>query len=213
MKKNVAVFGRIDREDVDYYVVEAKQGERIAVEIFGMRLGFSTGRDFFDPYVAIMDEERFELGVSDDTPLVWNDSVASIIAPKDGRYVVQVRDSSYNGDGRAFYFANIGNFPRPHAVLPTGGKPGETLTVTFLGDISGPITREVTLPDDPNIERFGLEVQDEYGMAPTTQPFRLSPLQNHIEQEPNNDRKSATPASAPAACNGVISEAGGRRLL
>lgn len=111
IEKNVAVFGRIDREDVDYYVIDAKQGERLSVEIFGMRLGFSSGGNFFDPYVAIMSEERFELSASDDTALVWNDGVASVIAPKDGRYIIQVRDSAYNGDGRAYYFANIGNFP------------------------------------------------------------------------------------------------------
>lgn len=209
IEKNVAVYGRIDREDVDYYVVDAKQGERITAEVFGMRLGYSSSGNFFDPYLAIINEERFELAVSDDTPLVWNDSVASIIAPKDGRYVVLVRDSAYNGDGRSYYFANIGNFPRPHAVLPAGGKPGEKLTVTFLGDVAGPLTREVTVPAsvlDPS--RFGLEVQDDLGISPTAQPFRISPLDNFIEQEPNNDRTTASAAAAPAAMNGVISTAG-----
>ena len=76
-----------------------------------MRLGYSTGTNFFDPYISILNEDRFELTVSDDTPLVWNDAVASIIAPEDGTYIVQVRDSSYNGDGRAYYLAHIGNFP------------------------------------------------------------------------------------------------------
>ncbi|MBT5018955.1 MAG: peptidase, partial [Planctomicrobium sp.] len=208
IEKNVAVFGRIDREDVDYYAFDAKQGERLSVEVFGMRLGFSSSGNFFDPYIAIINEERFELAVSDDSALVWNDGVASIIAPKDGRYFVLVRDSSYNGDGRSYYFANIGNFPRPTAVIPSGGKPGEKLTVTFVGDVKGPITREVTLPADGNMDRFGLEVQDEYGTAPTEQPFRLSSLDNFIEQEPNNDRNTATLAAAPAACNGVISEPG-----
>ncbi len=208
IEKNVAVFGRIDREDVDYYVIDAKQGERLSVEIFGMRLGFSSSGNFFDPYVAIMSEERFELSASDDTALVWNDGVASVIAPKDGRYIIQVRDSAYNGDGRAYYFANIGNFPRPHAVIPSGGKPGEKLTVTFLGDVSGPITREVTLPTEGDFSRFGLEVQDEYGIAPTAQPFRITALDNFVEQEPNNDRNTATVAAAPAAMNGVISEKG-----
>ncbi|WP_417850136.1 PPC domain-containing protein [Thalassoglobus sp.] len=208
IEKNVAVYGRIDREDADYYAIEAKKGERISVEVFGMRLGFSSGTSFFDPYLAIINEERFELAVNDDSALTWNDSVASIIAPKDGRYTILVRDSAYNGDGRAYYFANIGNFPRPHAVIPSGGKPGEKLTVTFVGDVAGPITREVTLPADGNLERFGLEVQDEYGIAPTAQPFRLSPLDNFVEQEPNNDRTTATAAAAPGAYNGVISEPG-----
>lgn len=208
IEKNVAVYGRIDREDVDYYAIDAKQGERISVEVFGMRLGFSSSGNYFDPYISIINEERFELAISDDSALVWNDGVASIIAPKDGRYIISVRDSSYNGDGRSYYFANIGNFPRPLAVIPSGGKPGEKMTVTFVGDVSGPITREVTLPTDGTIERFGIEVQDEYGIAPTAQPFRLSPLDNFVEQEPNNDRTVATLAAAPGACNGVISEPG-----
>ncbi len=205
IEKNVTVQGRIDREDVDYFVVEAKAGERISAEIFGTRLGYSSGGNYFDPFISILDEKRFELAISDDDPLVWNDGVVSVIAPADGKYIVSVRDSSYYGDGRSYYLAHIGTFPRPKAVLPTGGKPGEKLTVTYLGDVSGPITREVTLPAAGG-DRFGLEVQDDYGVAPSNQPFRISALDNFMEVEPNNDRTTATPAAAPGAYNGVISE-------
>lgn len=204
---NVTVQGRVDREDVDYYVVNAKQGERISAEIIGTRIGRSSSGNYFDPYVAILNEDRFELAVSDDAPLLYTDAVASVIAPKDGRYVIQVRDAAYNGDGNSVYLLTIGNFPRPKAVIPSGGKPGETLAVTFLGDVAGPITREVTLPAG-SPERFGLEVQDEHGIAPSLQTFRLVDLNNYIEQEPNNDRTQATPAQAPGAYNGVISEMG-----
>ncbi|MEW4490267.1 PPC domain-containing protein [Thalassoglobus sp. JC818] len=205
---NSSVVGRIDREDVDYFVINAKQGERISAEVFGTRIGASTGINYFDPYLAIIDEDRFEIAVNDDAPLVLNDAVVSAIAPRDGRYIIQVRDSSYNGDGRADYVLSIGNFPRPTAVIPSGGKPGETLTVTFLGDPLGPITQDVTLPSDPKIERFGLEVRDEFGLAPSLQPFQLSSLDNTTEAEPNNDRKAATACAAPGAANGVISEPG-----
>ena len=61
------VNGIADNEDVDYYVVEAKKGERISAEVEGLRLGISE----FDPYVAILDSKRFELGVSDDAALAW----------------------------------------------------------------------------------------------------------------------------------------------
>jgi hypothetical protein len=210
IEKNVTVHGRIDREDVDYFVVEAKKGERLSVEVFGMRLGFSTGTNYFDPYVAILDEDRFELAVSDDHPLAWNDCLVSITVPKDGKYTIQIRDASYNGDGRAYYLAHIGNFPRPTAVIPAGGKPGETLEVTFVGDVSGAITREITLPRElpTDMHRFGLEVADEQGVAPTLQPFRLVDLPNTIEQEPNNSRDEATAGTVPGAFNGVISEEG-----
>ena len=36
---NVTVTGVADNEDVDYYVVEAKKGDRISAEVEGLRLG------------------------------------------------------------------------------------------------------------------------------------------------------------------------------
>ncbi len=204
---NVTVHGRIDREDNDYYVVECKKGDRLTAEVFGMRLGSSTGGEYFDPYVAILDASRFELVASDDTPLVFNDAVASIIAPADGKYTIQIRDAAYNGDGNAYYLLSIGNFPRPSAVYPAGGQPGETLEVKYLGDVGGEFTRPVTLPTSPS-ERFAVEVQDDSGFAPSDLPFRVNDLPSALEVEPNNDRAQATPAEAPGAMNGVISQPG-----
>ncbi|WP_175517009.1 PPC domain-containing protein [Planctomicrobium piriforme] len=201
---NTSVEGRVDREDVDYYEIEAKAGQRITAEIFGQRLGRSSGSSYFDPFLAILNSERFELAVNDDTPLVWNDSMVSVVAPADGKYTILVRDASYNGDGQAHYVLHVGNFPRPTAVLPAGGKPGETLKVTFLGDVAGPIEREITLPTTAPADNFGLEVQDDQGIAPSRHPFRIVDLQNILEQEPNNDRNVATAGPLPAAFNGVI---------
>lgn len=208
IEKNVSVAGKILSEDVDYYVFEAKKGERITAEIFGQRFGLSDGTNFFDPYLAILNSERFELVVSDDTPLVWNDAIVSIIAPADGQYYIQVRDASYNGDGNAQYLLHVGNFPRPLAVLPVGGKPGQTLDVTFLGDVSGPIKRTVTLPTEIPVDGFGLDVQDDLGITPSRVPFRLADLDNVIEQEPNNEIAKATMGSVPGAFDGVIGEQG-----
>lgn len=205
LEKNVIVNGRVDREDVDYFAIEAKKGERLSVEIVGMRLGLSSGSNFFDPYVAILNEQRFELIKNDDTPLGWNDAVVSLIAPEDGKYIVQVRDTSYNGDGRAYYRLHVGNFPRPTAVVPAGGKPGESVSVTYLGDPAGPFTREVTLPGEPT-EQFGLFPEDEQGIAPSQNWFRVSDLTNVIEAEPNNSRNDGEAVAVPAAFNGVLSE-------
>ncbi|MFV0442808.1 MAG: PPC domain-containing protein [Planctomycetaceae bacterium] len=207
--KNTSIHGRTDREDVDYFVIEAKQGERLTAEVFGTRFGNSGGSNYYDPYLAILNEDRFELAASDDTPLVWNDAIVSLIVPKDGKYIIQMRDAAYQGDSRSYYILSVGDFPRPQGVIPAGGKPGEKLTVTFVGDVLGPITREVTLPTEvQSPDRFGIDAQDERGIAPSTQPFRISTLDNVIEQEPNNDFKTATAAQAPAAFNGVIGEPG-----
>lgn len=204
---NVTIEGRIDREDSDWFVVEARQGQRLTAEVFGVRLGTSSGTNYFDPHLAIFDANHKELVANDDTTLVYNDSVASLIVPRDGKYFIQLRDASYYGDSRAYYLLSIGDFPRPLVSIPAGGKPGETLTVTFLGDVLGPITREVKIPAQPP-EKFFVEVQDEHGFAPSSMPFRVSPLDATQEEEPNNDFRTTNVLNVPGAAHGVIGEPG-----
>lgn len=200
---NVTVNGTADNEDVDYYVVEAKKGDRITAEVEGIRLGITL----FDVYVAIMNAARFELASSDDSALVWQDGIASIVAPEDGKYIIQVRESSYAGNGACLYRVHVGNFPRPLAVLPAGGKSGETLQVRFLGDVLGERPETVTLPSSPT-PGFALFARDERGIAPSQNWFRLTELANVIEQEPNETHENATRFAAPMALNGVIGAAG-----
>ena len=200
---NVTVNGIADNEDVDYYVVEAKKGDRISVEVEGLRLGISE----FDPYVAILDAKRFELGVSDDAALAWRDGFTAIIAPQDGKYIIQVRESAYSGNCGCLYRLHVGNFPRATAVMPAGGKPGETVAVRLIGDAAGETTSTIKLP--PTFEReFGIDAHDDKGLSPYPNAFRLSNLGNVIEKEPNDDQAHATPFVAPMALNGVIEKAG-----
>jgi hypothetical protein len=206
---NSTMHGRVDSEDVDYYAVNCTAGQRLTVEVFAMRLGGPYNGNYFDPYIAILNADRFELAVSDDAPLAWNDGIASIIVPADGKYIVQVRDASYLGDGRSYYLLHIGDYPRPLSVVPSGGRPGETLAVTYYGDAGGTFTRDVTLPMEPD-ERFGLDVVDDRGISPSRQPFRVNALPNVVEVEPNSALAEATPSptSAPVAFNGILSEEG-----
>lgn len=203
MQMGVTINGIIQNEDVDYFVVEARQGERISAEIEGLRLGMTT----FDPYVAILDEQRFEIARADDTAFVWQDCVASIVAPKDGRYIVQVRESAGGGNGNCNYRLHLGHFPRPTATLPAGGKPGETLQVKWLGDVLGERTQTVTLPQQGS-DLFGLLAKDEAGIAPSVNLFRINDLTNTLETEPNNAPEQATGFTAPGAINGVIAQPG-----
>jgi hypothetical protein len=200
---NVTVNGVADNEDVDYFVVQAKKGERISVEIEGLRLGISE----FDPYVAILNAKRFELGACDDAALLWRDAFTSIIAPEDGKYIIQVRESGYAGNGNCLYRLHVGNFPRSTAIIPAGGKPGETLQVRWIGDATGQATANVKLPATYQSD-FALLRQDEKGVSPYPNTFRLSPLGNVIEREPNDDQARATPFTAPMALNGAIEKPG-----
>ncbi len=200
---NVTVNGVADNEDVDYFVVEARKGDRITAEVEGMRLGITL----FDPAVAILNSKRFELASSDDAALIWQDGFASVLAPEDGKYVIQVRESAYAGNASCLYRLHVGNFPRSTAILPAGGKLGEKLAVRWIGDPAGDVTTEVTLPAT-SVPGFGLYRQDSKGSSPYPNSFRLTTLSNVIEKEPNDDQAHATPFTAPMAINGVIDKPG-----
>ena len=52
------------------------------------------------------------------------------------------------GNGSCIYRLHVGNFPRATAVLPAGGKPGETVQVRWIGDPTGEVTTTIKLPDN-----------------------------------------------------------------
>jgi hypothetical protein len=197
---NVTVEGVVQAEDVDLFVVELKQGQRLNVEVEGLRVGTT----FFDPFLAIYDEQGRELARSDDAPLLAQDCLCGLVAPADGRYWIHLRDVAYGGSGGAVYRLHVGTFPRPTAVFPPGGRPGEKLVLHWIGDVRGEFAQEVTLPSDgrsevPLVPREGEEE------APSPNVLRVSDLPAVNEIEPNNEPRAATPGqAAPVALQGVV---------
>lgn len=198
---NVTVAGVIKNEDVDFYKVTAKKGERINAEIEAVRLGTVL----FDPYIAILDSRRFELSAADDTPLVRQDAIASVMAPADGDYYVMVRESAYGGNNNYHYRLHVGNFPRPLAIFPAGGKRGQETAVTYLSDPAGPIEAKLDIPADAGDE-FDAFARDGRGIAPSPVPFRPFDYDNALEVEPNNERQASTVVQLPQAINGIIDQ-------
>jgi hypothetical protein len=198
---NSTINGVIENEDVDYFLIEARKDQRIHLEIEGLRLGYF----FFDPYVAVLNKERFELARSDDTSIARQDSACSFIAPADGTYVVLVRESAWGGNSNCKYRLHVGTFPRPTAAIPFGGRPGETLSVRWLGDPIGEKMQPITLPGEMP-RHFCLLAQDDSGMAPLPTPFVVNELPGLIETEPNASAKEASPVPLPCAVHGILQQ-------
>jgi len=49
----------------------------------------------------------------------------SFIAPKEGTYIIQLREAAYGGDNKCFYRLHVGTFPRPKTAYPMGGMMGQ----------------------------------------------------------------------------------------
>ena len=198
---NVTVQGVADREDDDYYVVQCQKGQRLSVEVEAMRLG----RVMFDPYLAILDKNRFELAVNDDSPLLKRDCAASIIIPEDGPYTIVVRESSYEGNAASQYRMHIGSFPRPRAIYPPAAKPGEEIEFSFIGDAKGTLKKKIKVGNTP----FPAFINDGGQSSPSGNMVHVSGLDYLNEIEPNENYKQACPVEnppkAPYAFHGVIS--------
>lgn len=205
---NVTVSGVIKNEDVDCFSVKAKKGQRITAEVEGMRLGGTM----FDPWLAILGKDGKAIVSCDDCALLAQDPMVSILAPEDGVYVLQVRESTYGGSDQSRYRLHVGTFPQPTAVYPPGGKAGEELQLRFIGDVKGPFEKKIKLPALENgVSEMKKVFAEENGeTAPAPNPIRVSPFPNVLETEPNNDVAHATAADLPLplAFNGIISEKG-----
>lgn len=199
IEMNQTIHGTCTQEDVDHYSVSCKKGDKLNIEIVGMRLGSA----FFDPFIAVLDKDRFEIAVSDDSAMTKQDGFISLIVPEDGDYTILVRETAYRGNGGCRYLLHVGNFPRPTVAFPAGGKTGEKINIRFIGDSAGEITQEFVVPEEARFSR-GLTVETEQGFSPTPVIFKVSDLGNLIEAEPNNNFDQATPSQVPMALNGII---------
>lgn len=196
------VNGVITQEDVDYFAVDLAEGQRLAVEVEGLRIG----RVLFDPKLRLFDPEGRELLAEDDTPLLLQDAGFVHLAETAGRYTIAVSEATYGGSSDCHYRLHVGAFPRPFAVTPWGGKPGVEMEVRWLGD-PGLDAQTVTLPAAAE-GTLRLAVATEAGAAPTGVPFRVTNLDGVIEAEPNDSHDTATPGVAPGAFDGVIATTG-----
>ena len=203
LEHNVTVTGVITNEDVDYFQIQATEGQRISLEVEAIRLG----NELFDPFLAVLDENRFELHVQDDTLLLKQDCFLSFVADRDATYTILLRDASYGGNANCHYRLHVGHFPRPSIAFPAGGSAGQETEVRLMGDADGVLNHQFQPQPEAGL-RGGLFYQDERGITPSPIPFRVNDLTNAFESEPNSGFDNSTLVSLPAALNGILQEPG-----
>ena len=202
---NSTVTGTIVSEDQDFFRVPLEKGQRLSAEVEAMRLG----RSAFDAALSIHDASGKLLASADDSVLALQDPFVSFVAPANGDYLVQVRETSYGGNDGYGYRLHVGTFPRPTVVYPAGGKTDETLPVKFLGDAGGDIAQQIKLPAEPQ-EKLATFAEQSGALAPSANWLRVSPFPNVLESGANQtrDRAAATDLAPPLALNGILSEKG-----
>ncbi|TWT78514.1 putative subtilase-type serine protease precursor [Posidoniimonas polymericola] len=194
------VNGVIKREDIDCFAFNANEGQRVSVEVEGLRMG----RTFFDPLLELLDEGGQVIAECDDAAAAHQDAFLSVTAPHTGRYIVRLRETAYRGDDNCVYRLHVGEFPRPDAVFPPAAARGVEVEVAWIGGNGG--KQQVRMPSEG--DQYEYWPEDERGTAPSALPIKLLDAPPAAESEPNNNRNEPNPMPAPGGGVGVLAETG-----
>jgi hypothetical protein len=200
------VNGQIMPGEVDHYRFAARQGQRLVLAVSARALIPylpDAVPGWFQATLTLYDAKGNELQYADDYR--FNpDPVLFYEIPKDGDYVVEIKDSIYRGREDFVYRLTLGELPFVTSMFPLGTQVG-TLTVVELKGWNLPETRL-----QPNTESAGvLELSVGKGdRASNPVPFAVDTLPEAREYEPNSSSRQAQEITPPIILNGRIDQPG-----
>jgi Bacterial pre-peptidase C-terminal domain len=200
--------GQILPGGVDRYHFHATQGRQLVVAVSARALipyladavpgWFQAALTIYDPAgkpLAYDDNFRFH-----------PDPVLHCVIPRDGDYVIEVRDSIYRGREDFVYRITAGELPYVTGIYPLGGKAGTRTTIEVQG---WNLPRKSLVMDatakKPGVYPVSLETAD---WVSNPLPFAVDDLPECREQEPNDSRETAQPVALPILINGRIDHPG-----
>ncbi len=197
------LHGILGNEDEDCFAVELVEGQSVTLEVEGVRMG----RERFDPFLEVIGPDGKSVAENDDFMLTQQDPLCSFKVAKAGKHIIHVRDVRYHGNDKFHYVVHVGDFPRPVVAIPTGGKPGEELEVTWKQPGLEDWTQKLRLPDNASqreLHSYGMFATNEQGVAPTANQLRVVDLPNFVESGDNGKPSTGMAVTIPAAIHGAI---------
>lgn len=206
----VVVNGRLSpAEDIDCYRFSARAGRPLvlAVESYVLdathSVGEGRGRRHVDPVLRVYEAGGRLIEECEDfhTP----DPLLVFRAPKDGEYVVEVRDLGFEGNAAASYRLTVTEQPWVTSVYPAGAQRGKTADVEFRSAGGGtPLKARVAAGDEADRVRNAVSA----GVLANTRPFVVGDLPERLEAEPNDAAAQANPAALGTVFNGRLEKEG-----
>jgi hypothetical protein len=203
------INGQIMPGDVDRFAFEAKKGTRLvthcaAREVIPYIADGVPG--WFQAVLRLYDDRGREVAFADSLGF-RHDPVLYYEVPKDGTYVLEVRDSIYRGREDFIYRISIGEIPYITGIFPLGGRSGEPATIKLLG-WNLPVE---TLRIEPSFDRGRIIhsiVVEQDNIFTNRVGFIMDNLPEMFEQEPNDTIETAQRVSVPIVINGRIDRPG-----
>ena len=198
------VNGQIMPGDIDRFRFKATKGMRLVVSVDARELMpylADAVPGWFQATLTLYDEKQNRVAYTDDYRF-HPDPVLYYEVPKDGQYVLEIKDAIYRGREDFVYRIALGEMPFITSIFPLGGRAGTRLNLKIKG---------WNLP----VDRLTLDAKDKGpGILPVfvrkdnrisnRMPFALDTLPECLEKEPNNKQRSAQRVKLPLIVNGRI---------
>jgi len=188
----VTVNGRLSRiTEVDLYTLTATTDGCLTADLYARRLGAN-----FNGTLKVRDARGTLLADVIDTR--GEDCAATVSVRKGQRYTVEVADLDHRGHRSFVYRLELTPGPRVVTSLPSGGKPGTTAPVTFIGyGVKTGAARlesvisQVTFPADKSGRGwFDYRLETPFGRTPPV-ALPLGDLVEKVEPASGGDRTLA----------------------
>ena len=157
---------------------------------------------WFQAALALYDAKGHELTHADHF-VFHPDPVVRYEIPRDGEYILEIRDSIFRGREDFVYRITLGELPYVTSLFPLGGPAHAQTTVELTG--WNLATNSLTRSNGtPGVVELDLAAA---ARAVNTKPFAVDDLPECLENEPN-DLAAAQPVTRPILVNGRIDTPG-----
>jgi hypothetical protein len=194
--------------DADRYRFQARQGQRVVVSVAAQELIpylADAVPGWFQATIGLLDAAGKELAYNDDFRF-HPDPVLYYEIPKDGEYVIEIKDAIYRGREDFIYRITIGELPFITGIFPLGGRAGNQTPIKLTG---WNLPTDSMVMDGKGKEPGILSVSEsKENLVSNRLPFAVDTLPEALEKEPNNTTKNAQRAALPLIVNGRIDQPG-----
>jgi hypothetical protein len=191
---------------VDRYRFQARKGMGLVIVVAARELIpylADAVPGWFQAAVTLYDAKGHELEHADHYQF-HQDPVLHYEVPRDGEYVVEIRDSIYRGREDFVYRITLGEVPYVTSIFPLGGPAGARTTVELKG-WNLPVTSLPLTNTGPGIYPVSVSKEDRVS---NHVPFAVDTLPECLEQEPNDSIAAAQAVTLPIIVNGRIDKPG-----
>jgi hypothetical protein len=202
----VTVNGRIMPGAADRYRFSARQGQQLVMAVFARALIpylADAVPGWCQATLALYDASGKELAYDDEYHFD-PDPVLSYQIPRDGEYVIEIKDALYRGREDFVYRIFVGELPFLTAIFPLGGQTGKPTAV----DIAGwnlPEHQMTPTVSAPGLQLLSLRTGE---LLPNRISYLVDTLPEKLEREPNDSPETAQPMVLPVIVNGRVDRPG-----